>query len=326
MDWRLLLEAYRVTIVYNCTPFFDGSDVAAFGTVYFGVANEDPLTDPKNPTTIAGVWLPSSITLTSAGMMPYSVVIDSTYSILVHNADGDEILSQDVISLPDMSVNYLLADDSVYYDKITGLPLDDQTVYYGEAYKDPRDNPAAITDEVDLSIEVVDGDGVVQFSSSVVANTFPIPAGIPSDAIPFGINEDFWAVQSTSPGVTVNYSTPRYNSVTGEYSGGWVAEHAPGAWQWTIYSIGSWFVNLSARNVYMLWSVRQSLGGSSLAISVSSKNDPVFSSEYEFPSSIGVHQYTRSGAITVVNADPWVIGLSMINLVDQSSIVRLYYN
>jgi hypothetical protein len=312
-----------VTVVYNCTPFFDGADVAALGTVYFGVVNEDPLTNPKNPTTLAGVLIPSRVTLTSAGMMPYSVVIDDTYSILVQNFAGDAILYQYKIDLPDMSATYLLTDGSTFYDKITGEPLVDPAIYYGYAYRDPVSNPATIDDGVDLSIQVDDSDGLTQFSCPVISNTFPNPPGVPNSATRFALGMDYWEAYNINIGVTVAYSAPRYNAGTGLYSGGWVGTHTTGV-QWGIRSKGTWANELPIQNIYALINFHTISGGIAVCSLSSSKRLQVLPGTNYLYGSAGDHLFIASGSIPEANSNEWTFNASAITYTDQISIIAIY--
>lgn len=157
-------------------------------------------------------------------------------------------------------------------------------------------------------------------------NRFPSPPGVPVGSIPFGMDESYWAVQSVSPGTSVNFSQPRYNSITGQYSGGWVGTHPSGSGQWTIVSVGSWFVNLSIRNVYLLSTVNQSLAAIATSQTSSLKFTPVINVFSFNTVGTGYHQIVRSGSISSVNADVWTVTISVINNIDESSIVQLYYN
>ena len=78
-------------------PFFDEEgEPIALGTVYFGNANQDPRTNPKNPFVDSDLSNPASSTqkLTSGGKLKYPLFLeDSGYSLSVFDSNGVQVFT-----------------------------------------------------------------------------------------------------------------------------------------------------------------------------------------------------------------------------------------
>lgn len=74
------------------TPFFDSAtgEPLAFGFVYFGVPNQDAITNPKVPYANQGLSIPLPATqeLTIAGKFQQEVWLDGDYSVIITDANG----------------------------------------------------------------------------------------------------------------------------------------------------------------------------------------------------------------------------------------------
>ncbi len=77
--------------------FTDNSTGAplALGTVYFGLPNQDPVTNPKQPYSNSALSTPISATqtLTAAGKFAQPVYLSGDYSVTVKNAAGAQIFT-----------------------------------------------------------------------------------------------------------------------------------------------------------------------------------------------------------------------------------------
>lgn len=87
-------DFYGVSGVY--TPVLIDGIPVAFGDMYFGVESEDPLTNPKNPYYDKELQIPAPAVqkLTSAGMLPYPLFFDGSYSQKVITESGATVVSE----------------------------------------------------------------------------------------------------------------------------------------------------------------------------------------------------------------------------------------
>ncbi len=149
------MEAYRVSLLFAIdTPFFDANGAPlAFGTVYFGLPNQDAVTNPKSPYTSSTYLTPLSATqtLTIGGKFAQEVWLNGDYSIVIKDANGVQVAEYPLVPEPDGGAAWggITGTLSAQTDLQTALnakmPL---LTYTGHALKPLRVNSAESAIEV----------------------------------------------------------------------------------------------------------------------------------------------------------------------------------